>query len=54
MEQIKQIEAAYFLTHATIPTDEACPERMELMKVKLANKLLATWNIQLYMCKYSY
>ena len=49
MEQIKQIEAAYFQTHATIPTDEACPERMELMKkVKLANKLLATWNIQLY------
>ena len=50
MEQIKQTEAAYFQTHATIPTDEACPERMELMKkVKLANKLLATWNIQLYM-----
>ena len=50
MEQIKQIEAAYFQTHATIPTDEACPERTELMKkVKLANKLLATWNIQLYM-----
>ena len=34
MEQIKQIEEPNFQTHATIPTDEACPERTELMKNK--------------------
>ena len=48
VEQIKQLEAAHFETHATIPTDAACPERIKLMKqYKFVNKLLATWNIQL-------
>jgi hypothetical protein len=44
-QELKQVEAAYFKQHATIPTCNSCPEHAQLMK--LINKLLATWNIQL-------
>ena len=47
-QELKQVEAAYFKQHATIPTCNSCPEHAQLMKrYKLINKLLATWNIQL-------